>query len=296
MSLNKKSTDNVYRMNMLQRVRINNEKVIPIPVPKLDPEKIKGYDLFPELYSNTFLCARKKSGKTNAINTIIQKCSDKYTAIIFFASTIHKDDTLKAIVEKCKKRGNIVETYTSMYDDGMDLLSEYMNQLKKNSEQEQEQVDEKGQLINILTSVCAFDPIIDPNNPPEVPEKKRRKQKKLSPEIIFVFDDLGDETKSPLINQLLKTNRHYKCKVIISSQYPNDLTPQALKQIDYCLLFGGHPPSKLEKLKEDFDVTLPQTEFDRIYYDATSDPYHFLYIDVKNGLFRKDFNEEYSIS
>ena len=42
-------------------------------------------------------------------------------------------------------------------------------------------------------------------------EKKPPKEKKMSPEIIFVFDDQGSEMRSPIIDTLLKTNRHFKC-------------------------------------------------------------------------------------
>ena len=48
-------------------------------------------------------------------------------------------------------------------------------------------------------------------------EKKERKLKKLAPEYIFVFDDLGNDLRHPAITQLFKASRHYKAKVIVSS-------------------------------------------------------------------------------
>ena len=42
-------------------------KIEPIPVPIIKPESTLGYELFQELYANIFMCAKKKSGKTNVI-------------------------------------------------------------------------------------------------------------------------------------------------------------------------------------------------------------------------------------
>jgi hypothetical protein len=61
----------------------------------------------------------------------------------------------------------------------------------------------------------------------EKKKKKVYKLKKLSPEFIFVFDNLSDKLQNKYISALLKQNRHYKAKVIISSQYYNDITKQA---------------------------------------------------------------------
>ena len=46
-------------------------------------------------------------------------------------------------------------------------------------------------------------------------EPIERKQKKFSPEYVFIFDDLGNDLRNRSITQLLKTSRHYKAKVIV---------------------------------------------------------------------------------
>lgn len=259
-------------------VKINDEKVVPISVPKLKPNKIKGYELFPELYSNIYLCAKKKSGKSSAINKILTNCADKHTALIFFASTIHKDDTLRAIVKKFKKKGNPVMVHTSIKEEKVDKLKEFLDTLKCDDSDDDDEKKEPAKYIEVDS---------------DDDDKPRRKPKKLAPEMIFVFDDLGDELRIPSVNQLLKTNRHYKCKVIISSQYPNDLTPQALKQMDYCILFGGHSQDKLEIFFNHYDLHIPFTQFCALYNDATSKKYNFLYIDRNDQRFRKNFNCAY---
>ena len=84
---------------MLSIQKINKEIVTPIDVPKVDKSKIKGFELFDELYANIFLLAKKKSGKTSTIFKILQKCSNKKTNIIIFSSTVHKDPNWLAIVK-----------------------------------------------------------------------------------------------------------------------------------------------------------------------------------------------------
>ena len=46
------------------RIKKISKVVTPIDVPTVDPDKIKGYDLIPDLYCAIFLCAKKKSGKS----------------------------------------------------------------------------------------------------------------------------------------------------------------------------------------------------------------------------------------
>src|SRR5690348_4337800 len=116
---------------MLKTKKINSEKVEPVIASKIKPEKIKGFSLFPEIYANIFLCARKKSGKTSAIFKILQSCVNKDTKIVIFASTINKDDTLIHIVNYFKKKKNTVHVFSSTKEEKIDLLKEILDTLKK---------------------------------------------------------------------------------------------------------------------------------------------------------------------
>ena len=50
---------------MISLKQINNQRVKPIPIPSdLDKREILGHQVCGELYSNVFICAKKKSGKT----------------------------------------------------------------------------------------------------------------------------------------------------------------------------------------------------------------------------------------
>ena len=113
---------------------------------------------------------------------------------------------------------------------------------------------------------------------------------------ILIFDDLSHELKLPSLVSLLKKNRHYKLKVILSSQYLNDLKPESIRQMDYVLLFKGQSDDKLAKVIKDCDIAIDLPTLKTIYDDATKEDFGFLYIDVRNDQFRKCFNKLYMLS
>jgi hypothetical protein len=117
-----------------------------------------------------------------------------------------------------------------------------------------------------------------------------------APEYMLIFDDLSHELKLPSLVSLLKKNRHYKLKVLLSSQYLNDLKPESIKQLDYLLLFKGQSDDKLQKVIRDADLAIDLSTLKTIYDDATREDFGFLYVDVRNDQFRKNFSKMYCIS
>ncbi len=76
---------------MIRIKKISKHNVKPIPVPSVEPDKIKGYDLIPDLYCAIFICAKKKSGKTNTIFKILKECTGKNTHLYVVSSTVFND-------------------------------------------------------------------------------------------------------------------------------------------------------------------------------------------------------------
>lgn len=274
---------------MISLKAINKEKVKPIPKPKIDEKKIKGFSMFPEPYANIFLLGRKKSGKTTVIFNILKKCIDKDTRLVIFSSTAYKDASWLHIINKFKKT-NQVDVFLDIGTAKESNLEPIIEELNAQAELE---MLEKEKAENETEEPINFIKFNEPDE--EDKPKKKRKKKKLAPEIVFIFDDLGSDNRSIVISNLLKTNRHYKSKVIISSQYLHDLQPQSIKQLDYLLCFNGLTDKKLEKAHLGLDLTVNLPTFKRLYDHATSKKYCFLYIDVVNSLFRNCFNKEYSI-
>ena len=117
--------------------QVNNEKVEPIPVEKLAPEKIRGYKLFPNVFANIFLVARKKSGKTSVISKIVKSCIGKDTVVHIFASTVHKDPSLLRIIEYLESKGKEVDIYTSVKEEKVDHVANILRDLQIEAENEQ---------------------------------------------------------------------------------------------------------------------------------------------------------------
>ena len=102
---------------------INDIKIRPVVHLSLEPTEILGYDYFPTLYSNIFVCSKRRSGKTTLIYNILKHCVSKRTNVVFFCSTIHRDSTYKLILEMlAKKKVNVVS-----YDHFIDGKEKFLN-------------------------------------------------------------------------------------------------------------------------------------------------------------------------
>jgi hypothetical protein len=243
---------------MITVKRINKEDVQPVTFvdEKHDSRPIKGRDIFPEIYSNVFFCARKKSGKSCAISHIVEKCSTTETRVIAFVSTLHRDPTWRAIEQMCQKKNIEFTGYTSIRDPSSkeDILDTIVKTLEETTGEEKE--EEPRQRGRCILTDCD-----------ELEDAKPKKPKELAPRIIFIFDDLSGELQYPSVTKLLKKNRHLKCKVLLSSQYWNDISLQGRKQIDYLLMFRGLSQSvdKLNEIYKNCDLSVPFDVFRSVY-------------------------------
>ncbi len=299
---------------MLRLKRINNERVKRIPIPSaLDTRPVRGGSICAEVYSNIFLCAKKKSGKTSAIFTIMKKCCDKMTKIIIFCSTAYKDENWIEIRKYFEKKGNDITIHTGIHEDGEDQLANLINELGDEAKPEDKQVGPESEETEQGPEVDRCDDILNrlhnmhlaasgrmtEEQQQELEEeeepKKKRKSKYKTQEYMIVFDDLSSELKSPSLLALMKKNRHYKSKLLISSQWPHDLLPQSRKQLDLILIFKGFTEQKLKEVYKDCDSSIPFDTFYRMYKEATIKPYSFMYIDCRNDTIRQNFDHEFVI-
>jgi len=271
---------------MIRIKKINKHIVQPIAVPIVEPDKIKGYDLIPKLYCAIFVCAKKESGKTNTIFKILKECTGKKTHLFIVSSTVFNDQNWIEIVNFFEKKGITVTVNTSL---DAAKLDEKVFELEENAKSELE--NKKGN----ATYKPKPKPIILTNDD-EIEEKPERKEKKIAPEYIFVFDDMSTELRNKSIAALIKKHRHFKTKVICSSQYVNDLAKDARKNIDIFLLFGGHSIDKLQEIYDNCDLQIPFDMFLAFYSNATAKKYSFLYVDRNTGEMRRNFNQVYEVT
>ncbi len=273
---------------MFKIKQINNEIVEPVKFTQVKEDKrpVRGAKLFSDVYCNIFLCARKKSGKTCAISKIIKACCTSETHIVAFAATLEKDPTWGEIRKYCNENDINFTGFRNIKDleTKQDILDGIMKDMGDPSDPKKS--DEKTNYSNPIQVGAGA-----------TKEKKKKKPKELAPEIIFIFDDQSGELQLPSVAKLLKEHRHYKCKTIISSQYWNDIVLQGRKQIDYVLLYRGLAKSldKLSDIYKNLDLTVEFEQFIDLYSYATSEKYHFLYIDVVNSEFRKDFTHQITV-
>jgi hypothetical protein len=266
---------------MIKLKKINKEIVNPIPVKKIDPKKIRGYSTIPALCCNIFACARKWSGKTNTVFKILDDCADKDTEIHIFSSTSNNDDNMIFIRKYFEKKKYKCNFYTEIKEGKENYLTDILKDLEAKTHDESDSDNEEIKYISV----------------DNVKKKKKKKKKsKIAPERIFVFDDISSNLKLPQISKLVKQNRHYKCKVIISSQEVIDLLPESRKQIDIWLLFGKHPEERLEMIYTSASLPITFHLFKTLYDDATKEKYNFLLIDVNNNEYRKNFNQQYQLN
>lgn len=277
--------------------RINNIKVGRVQTGRGEDygKPVRGGEIFPDPYSNIFLLAKKKSGKTTLLATILKKCVGPKTKLIFMVSTIDRDDIYKHLVEYYEGKGNEVVAYKTITEgSGKKRISHISEELKALDPEEEEDEDDEEES---QTPICDFINFGTPEpcdiSEPITPKKREVKDKYISPELIFILDDQGTLLRDVTVSNLVKDHRHYKSKVIISSQYVHDLRPEAITQLNYIIIFGKQPEEKLKKVWEYLNLALSYETFLYRYKLATEKPYNFLYIDRDNEKYRVNFNREF---
>lgn len=274
---------------MISEKTLNNITVKPlVDANVLDETKIRGGKLFKEIYNVTYLCSRRKSGKTSVLAEIMKKTTDKKTTFWLFVPTHKIDPSWIQIIDILRDRGNTVNVFDSFMAGKINILDEIVADLSSPPEEE-----EKPSASMTLQSIGTIHPkIVYPGSEEKEKRKYEYKPKKLAPLHCFVVDDNSQELKNFALMSLCKKSRHLKASVYISSQYCNDLMPGVLKQLSYFICFRSMTRDKLEHIHRQLDLSIDLEQFYDIYDFATKDEYNFLYIDMRNQTFRKNFNKE----
>lgn len=264
--------------------KINDITIEPIEKKVIDPSKIQGYDYFKRIAQTIFCCAPKNSGKTTVIRQILSTGINKETRVIIFCPTATKDDTWISILEMLDEREINYELHDSIGKNGQDL-ARIIDELLEPVVEEVEEIQEAH------TEIIKYDDTIIELRVKKTPKPKKKKPKKIAPEIFFVLDDLSTEIKSPQISRLLKIHRHIgRSKVLLSSQWILDIRPESHRQLDTILLFKGLSDKRLEDTYLNAGLSVPFQEFEEMYKEATRDKYSFLYIDIPTNEYRIKFD------
>jgi hypothetical protein len=278
---------------MSSLTKLNNVKVKPLEVKTKTKTRFKGKKLFELWCPNIFVLARKNSGKTTTVQFMIDKCAGKHTQFVLICSTVEKDPSWIDFIDKNEDR---IATFKSIYEDGENVLKQFIDE-------NQSDVIDHGQagagVLPIeppLNNFKKYQQTGKGSTNQELPkEPEVEKWKYPYPKYVIIMDDLGTEMRDPAVTQLLKTNRHYDCMVIMSSQSLTDLDKPARSQLDYMLIFPKIPLDKMKSIKEDLNLSVPLEEFIEMYNKATEEKYNFLYISRNTAQeeYRKNFNERF---
>ena len=283
--------------------QINHFEIQAPPMPKKSTLPAKGHELSLTCYSNILCCAKRKSGKSWAVFNLVKECAGKETRVIAFCSTLYKDDCWNGIRKYLKQKNIDFTGYTSLYPDGQDILSDLIDDLNDEAkereendeeESEKEKEPEKDDIDAIMEKIRTHG-MAEYLEMCKEEKRKPKKPKFQEPEIMIILDDIGNQLKTPSLLKLLTWNRHFRAKVIISTQYLCHLLPESRKMIDLWLIFAGHPEAKLKAIYDDADINIPFEDFQRLYKKATKHKHSFLYIDSERGEFRKNFNQKFII-
>lgn len=265
-----------------------NKVSINVPIHKGTGEKHKGYELFDIKYPNIFLLGKKRSGKTVIIYNILKKMIQKHHIVYIISSTVNKDDNWKTITDFLDTKGIQYETYHSIKEAEIDDIIAGMQEPDIESDDEEESTITQEKPFGLWT-------LPRPGEITKSGLEKKKKKKPKPPEYWFIFDDLSTELRNTSVEKLLKKNRHFKARTIISSQYLNDLMPASRLQLDYVLVFPNLPEEKLEELRRNTDLPLTFDQLKKMYKKATEKPFNFLYVNTRTPDYRVNFNQQFSL-
>jgi hypothetical protein len=271
---------------------------IEVLKPVDDSKQPLGYNYIDMAYPNILLLAKKNSGKTNVIYNILKHCANKHTEVLIFCPTWELDATYKIILDYLDKKQIPHQQFKNVSN-----LRELMQSYDKEAQPSEEPLDEEEPSEEPISPTTALAKYLFIGAQPSksqatehanVPKRGATYHGKyIVPEHIFIFDDLKKVLRDPAVNELIATNRHYKAKVICSTQYFSDVAPDTRANLDIICIFPKIPLEKIKQLHEDLQIAIEYPIFEQLYLLATEKPHNFLYANVRGKeKFKFNFNEE----
>lgn len=275
-------------MFKLEKIKAPIEILKPVDVNHLP----LGYQYINHAYPNILLLAKKNSGKTNVIYNILKHCANKHTEILIFCPTWELDDTYRQILDYLDSKGIQHQQFKNI-DNLAELMESYDKDFDEGEDEEDEMKAPKRDEIDCMT---LYSQVSQAQNETRAQEQKKeakpRKGKYIVPEMIFIFDDCKKMLRNPVLNSLIATNRHYKSKVIISTQYFTDIMPDTRSCLDVLCIFPKIPIDKIQRLHEDIQLSIDYPIFEKLYLEATKKSHNFLYVDIRRELFKFNFDTQ----
>ena len=286
------------KMSSLKIKRINDTKLV---LPRLPKKSLdwKGKKCLDVRYWCMSILGKRRSGKSSLIYTLLKEFTNRGIIVLFFVPTFYKDDTYLSMRNYLEKRKIGYQAYTSIEEEGVNNIDMFMD-VNNGEEIDIEEEDLNGVLHEKITPTvsptlgkvgCNFGFECQQEKQVTKEEKKEEKPRiKKEIEYLIIFDDMSGSLRNPSVIKLCKNSRHYKCKIILSSQSIVDLSPQTHQQLDYCVLFKNFNEQSLEQVYSKLQPNISFPEFVELYEKVTNSKTgklnNFLLIDRANESYR----------
>lgn len=219
----------------------NKFPIVLPPMPK-KPQTWKGSKIFSKPYWITAVLGHKGTGKSTLTYNLLRYFASKKTIVIFIVPTFYNDDTFIAMRKYLDEKNISWLAYTDVRDEnGVDVVDIFMKVNARQEEESDSEPEEKTPDDLVKECPCKF-------GDEKEEAKKKKKKKKAPPNYLFITDDLTDDNRAKSMVRLAKKCRHFRCKMIISTQSVVDIPPQLHSQIDYYALFRGFNQDSLHQL------------------------------------------------
>lgn len=275
-------------------------RIDPVPEEKdkAETKPVLGGEIIPDLYPGTVaLLAKTRSGKTTVISHITNHCIDERTAVYIFCKTVNLDPTWKTIVRDLRRRGVSVTTYTSLMTDKMggNALSRLFDTFEAEIQTERKEKAPKSlhELAAVDKNFLALpNPIADPDSVKPLAAKDESAYETSAPRRWVIVDDMGRQhLRHNIIEDCLKKTRHYKCRMLISTQHIIHIAPSALTQYSAVCMWRGFSPVYMAKLHDRLSMfnVIDFKSFWVLYSSVTKEKHAFLTYHLTDETFRNGF-------
>jgi len=270
---------------MFTRKKVNEYK-ISVPKQIKKENEWKGSDCLDVRYFVMGILGKRRSGKSTLIYSLLKYFASTKTIVIFFCPTFWKDGTYEAIRRYLDSKNIVYTDFQEVAQNGVNNVDILMKQFE---EKEEEQDEDQGKVIEDARAKkagCKFKEEID---------KPGRNKKVIPPEYIIIFDDISNEIRDKSVVKLCKNSRHYRSKILLSTQSITDLHPHQFAQLDYLAVFKDFNNEQVKQIYDRIQPNLSYEEFQLLYKAITSekvgrDHNSFMLVDRANQKYRQDLN------
>lgn len=272
----------------LKTTKISDIEIKPVKVSNVN-ENILGADLFDLQYCKVFLAASSSGGKTTTLYNILKHRVNKTCKLFIFSSSHYNDLVWQEIKKLLDKKKCEVVYYTDLINNGVNTVKALIQSIMELKKEEEEEADEEPdkphyELIDDVVVKMKSEK-----------ERKPKEPKLKAAEHIIIFDDQAGVLRDPSIGVMLKSARHYRIACYILSQDLIDLSPTALQQLDYLMIYGNIPTERLEHIWRHSGLNITFDKWLSMYHEATKERYSFFYVNrrSKDPDYRINFSRQF---